>query len=102
MKKNNLLLAFFIILFTMGSSNSCTVDNTQPPLPEEYIKCEHVFTPNHFFKYEIDNATKYPDAFCLVDNCVAQFEIIDLHGERWVLNEFEIENEWVCITKNNK
>lgn len=69
-------------------------------LPEEFIKCESRLT-GEVFKYKEENATVFPDAFCINQNCVNIYEINDLSGNRLILNEHEIRDEWVCSVINN-
>lgn len=73
---------------------------TPVKLPEEFIKCESRLT-GEVFKYKEKNATVFPDAFCVNQNCVNIYEINDLSGNRVILNEHEIRDEWVCSVINN-
>lgn len=91
-----LLLAGFLSVISL-STVACAVTD-ESTLPEEYVECTNHYT-EEVFRYVPQDATIYPDAFCVVDSCVDWYVIIDLQGEKHEFNNLEMENEWFCTIK---
>lgn len=87
-----------ISIMVLVACNGNTSGTASVNLPQEFVKCESRLT-GKTFKYVEKNV--FPDAFCVNQKCVDIYEITDLSGNRIILNEHEIRDEWMCSVINN-
>lgn len=99
MKKITSYFSLSLLLIAVLALSGCNGTNQTRPdqLPPNFMMCESRLT-GETFKYT--EKTKYPEAFCVNQRCVDIYEITDLSGNRIVLNEHELRDEWVCSIIN--
>lgn len=98
MKIKNIVMGIFLGVMSLSTA-ACVVDPVT--LPEEYVECTNQYT-DEVFRYVAEDATIYPDAFCVVDSCIDWYVIYDLHGKKREYNDLEMENEWFCTIEVNR
>ena len=86
-----------ILIIGLAACNGPT--RTVNDLPREFVKCESSLTGD---KFKYAEKVKYPDAFCVNQKCINIYEITDLSGNRIILNEHELRDEWNCTVINKE